>query len=68
MSLVILQHLLGFFQLISILMKIIVKGAIEWTIQIHWQHWIYKTKANKTKNTTQKTKMMSGADLTKNQQ
>ena len=29
MSLVILQHLLGFFQLISILMKIIVKGAIE---------------------------------------
>jgi len=25
----------------------------EWAIQKNWQHWAYKTKRSKTKNTTQ---------------
>ena len=54
------------------------RGNQEWTIQRHWQHWVYKTpnirhrtqdtehKTNKTKNTTQKTTKTSNTDPTKN--
>jgi hypothetical protein len=29
------------------------RGNQEWTIQRNWQHWVHKTKTNKTKNATQ---------------
>ena len=37
-------------------------GNQEWTIQRHWKHGVHKTKTNKRKNTTQKTKKMSNTD------
>jgi hypothetical protein len=41
------------------------RGNQEWTIQIHWQHWKYKTQDEDKQNTTQKTKKMSNTDPTK---
>ena len=41
------------------------RGNQEWTIQIHWQHWIYKTQDEDKQNTTQKAKKRSNTDPTK---